>query len=350
MAQPPNPSKLQQAVATNKAAQATRETRVAAANEKIAQIQSTKSGKPKGPTGPTGPAITTTTTGSTGVTAPVITYNDGIDWVAETEAEFRALGMADFGPVLTRLVQQGYKGTALTSKLEDTEEYKTRFSANAERIKKGLAPLKPSSYLAMEAGYKRLMREAGLPEGFYDTQDDFKKFIANDVSTVELKSRVDAAQLSLNNADPFYVQSLEKYYGLGPGDMLAQALDPERATPFIMRRVQAAQIGAAAARQNIDIAAASAENLLSFGVTQQQAQQGFEQVAAIAPVAQRLSQISAGAQPFGVQETTTAVLGGENSAAYKQKLQDLAQQEQSRFAGQSGVGRGSLSRGMSGQY
>lgn len=349
MAQPPNPSKLQQAVATNKAAQATRETRVAAANEKIAQIQSTKSGKSKGPTGPTGPAITTTTTGSTGVTAPVITYNDGIDWVAETEAEFRALGMADFGPVLTRLVQQGYKGTALTSKLEDTEEYKTRFSANAERIKKGLAPLKPSSYLAMEAGYKRLMREAGLPEGFYDTQDDFKKFIANDVSTVELKSRVDAAQLSLNNADPFYVQSLEKYYGLGPGDMLAQALDPERATPFIMRRVQAAQIGAAAARQNIDIAAASAENLLSFGVTQQQAQQGFEQIAQISPVAQKLSQISSGAQPFGVQETTTAVLGGEGSAAYKQKLQKLAEEEQTRFAGQAGVGRGSLSRGMSGQ-
>ena len=139
MAQPPNPSKLQQAVATNKAAQATRETRVAAANKKIAQIQSTKSEKPKGLTGPTGPAITTTTTGSTGstgVTAPVITYNDGIDWVAETEAEFRALGMADFGPVLTRLVQQGYKGTALTSNLKKLKNTKHVFLLTLNVLKK----------------------------------------------------------------------------------------------------------------------------------------------------------------------------------------------------------------------
>jgi putative ribosome biogenesis GTPase RsgA len=67
------------------------------------------------------------------------------------------------------------------------------------------------------------------------------------------------------------------------------------------------------------------------------------------PTAEKLSQITAGAKPFGMEQATSAVFGGESSAAYKQQLQDLAQQEQSRFAGQAGVGKGSLSRGISGQ-
>jgi hypothetical protein len=92
------------------------------------------------------------------------------------------------------------------------------------------------------------------------------------------------------------------------------------------------------------------ETYAGLGVTQQQARQGFEQVAGILPTAEKLSQITAGAQPFGVEQATSAVFGGESSAAYKQQLQDLAQQEQSRFAGEAGVTRGSLAKGTSGQF
>jgi hypothetical protein len=70
----------------------------------------------------------------------------------------------------------------------------------------------------------------------------------------------------------------------------------------------------------------------------------------VLPAAQRLSQITPGGQPVGMEEVTSAVFGGAGSAEYKQRLQKLSEQEQSRFAGQAGVGRGSLSRGTSGQY
>jgi hypothetical protein len=41
-------------------------------------------------------------------------------------------------------------------------------------------------------------------------------------------------------------------YGIGAGDMVAYALDPERALPLINRQVQSAQFGAEAARQGLN--------------------------------------------------------------------------------------------------
>jgi hypothetical protein len=44
------------------------------------------------------------------------------------------------------------------------------------------------------------------------------------------------------------------------------------------------------------------------------------------------------------------VFGGEQSADYKQRIRRLSEIEQSRFAGQSGVTRGSLAQGTQGQF
>ena len=273
-----------------------------------------------------------------------------INWRDYFVTVLRGWGLESLAPKVIDFVNQGFIGDTILLKLQETPEYKTRFSGNEARLKAGLAPIDPQTYLGLENSYRSVLRNAGVPEGFYDNPDDFSNFIANDVAPAELKQRTDIAELSLNNADPYYTDSLQNMYGITKGDMIAYVLDPKRALPFINKQVQAAQIGAEASRQGINLGVQPLETLAGLGVTQQQAQQGFEQIAQIAPVAQKLSQISAGAQPFGVQETTTAVLGGEGSAAYKQKLQKLSEEEQSRFAGQSGVGKGSLSRGNSGQY
>ena len=273
-----------------------------------------------------------------------------INWRDYFVTVLRGWGLESLAPKVIDFVNQGFIGDTILLKLQETPEYKTRFSGNEARIKAGLAPIDPQTYLGLENSYRSVLRNAGVPEGFYDNPDDFSNFIANDVAPTELKERTDIAELSLNNADPYYTNSLQNMYGISKGDMIAYVLDPKRALPFINKQVQAAQIGAEASRQGINLGVQPLETLAGLGVTQQQAQQGFEQIAQIAPVAQKLSQISAGAQPFGVQETTTAVLGGEGSAAYKQKLQKLSEEEQTRFAGQAGVGRGSLAKPNAGQF
>jgi hypothetical protein len=273
-----------------------------------------------------------------------------INWRDYFITVLRGWGLESLAPKVIDFVNQGFIGDTILLKLQETPEYKTRFSGNEARLKAGLAPLDPQTYLGLENSYRSILRNAGVPQGFYDTADDFSTFIANDVAPAELKQRTDIAELSLNGADSFYTNSLQQMYGITKGDMLAYVLDPQRALPFINRQVQAAQFGAEAARQGLQTTTPMAETYAGLGVTQQQARQGFEQVAQILPEAQRLSQITAGAQPFGLEEATSAVFGGESSATYKKSLQDLAEQEKSRFAGQAGVGKSSLSRGKSGQY
>lgn len=274
-----------------------------------------------------------------------------INWRDYFVTILRGWGLESLAPKVIDFVNQGFIGDTILLKLQDTPEYKTRFSGNEARIKAGLAPVDPQTYLGLENSYRSILRNAGVPEGFYDNPDDFSNFIANDVAPNELKQRTDIAELSLNDADPYFTNSLQSMYGISKGDMIAYVLDPKRALPFINKRVQAAQIGAEASRQGINLGVQPLETLAGLGVTQQQARQGFEQVSQILPEAQRLSQISSMTKtPFNAEQVTTAVLGGEGSAAYKKSLQDLSKEEQARFAGQAGVGRGSLSRGTAGQF
>jgi hypothetical protein len=272
------------------------------------------------------------------------------DWSEYLSQVFNSYGLGTLAPKIKEYVQQGFTPDTVTLKLQETPEYQQRFAGNTARKKAGLPVLSPAEYLATESAYKQTMRSAGLPTGFYDDPSDFSTFIGVDVSPAELKSRVDIAAQTIDGADPFFKQQLKEYYNLGDGDMIAYALDPNRALSVIERQAQAVQFGAEATRQGITAPKSMAETYAGLGVTQQQARQGFEQVAGILPTAEKLSQITAGAQPFGVEQAASAVFGGEQSAAYKKSLQDLAEQEQSRFAGEAGVGRTSLSRPTSGQF
>jgi hypothetical protein len=271
------------------------------------------------------------------------------DWVEYTTQVFNNYGLGTLAPKIKEYVQQGFTPDTVTLKLQDTPEYQQRFAGNTARKKAGLPVLSPAEYLATESAYRQTMRAAGLPAGFYDTPEDFSTFIGVDVSPSELKQRVDVAAQTIEGADPFFKQQLKQYYGVNDADMVAYALDAERALPTLLKQTQAVQFGAEAARQGIQPSKTMAEQYAGLGVSKEQARVGFEQIAMMQPTAEKLSQITAGSQPVGLEQLTSATFGGTQSAEAKRRIQNLAQQEQSRFAGQAGVGRGSLSRGMSGQ-
>jgi hypothetical protein len=376
MAQPPKPvSKTQQAVATNKAAQQARTTRVAETTKKITEIQNKS--KPKDTTKITTtsvkpPAVRTVVstdsyTDANGNVIEVTVFSDGTrttrnlgldpsiaaqrtNWTEALKAQYEQAGLGALGDRIVEFVKQGFDPETIDFKIRETPEFKLRFPANEARKKAGLPVLSLDEYIAAENAYQSVFRQAGFAKGFYDSKEDFTKFLENDISPSELKQRVDIASLSVDNADPYFVDSLQRLYGIPKADMVAYALDPERALPFINRQVQAAQFGGEAARQGLSIDRSMAETYTGLGVTQTQARQGFEQVAEILPTAQRLSSITPEAAPVGLGETTSAVFGGEQSADYKQRIKRLSEIEQSRFAGQSGVGRGSLTQQTQGQF
>ena len=273
-----------------------------------------------------------------------------VDWTEQLSLLFKNYGLESLAPLIKQYVQDGYSADTVTLKLQDAPEYQRRFAGNELRKKAGLSVLSPKEYLATESAYKQIMRTAGLPEGFYDSYDDFSGFIGVDVSPSELKSRVDAASLSLEGSDPYYKESLQSMYGLSSGDMLAYTLDPQRSLPFINKRVQSAQFGAAARRQGLNIGTSTAEQYADMGVTRQQAEQGFQAVAQVAPVGERLSQIYGREQAYGQEQAISEAFGGPMGAEAATRRKRLSEMEQATFGGKAGISRGSLSQGTQGQF
>lgn len=168
---------------------------------------------------------------------------------------------------------------ALFGSVRNTDVYKQRFKGNADRLARGLPELSEAEYVSQEQQYQTVMRNAGLRRGFYDTQEDFAKFIANDISPSELSDRIEKGYNAVVNAPPTVVNELKRLTGIDDSQLVEYFLDPTRAGQEIERKARSAQIAAQArTTANMVLTAQQAENLALAGVTQQVAQQGFTQI------------------------------------------------------------------------
>ncbi len=250
---------------------------------------------------------------------------------------FGGYGLDTLAPKILEYVQQGYGSDTISILLQKSPEYKKRFAGNETRKAKGLPVLSPAEYLATEQSYRQLMRNAGLPEGFYDQVDDFTKLISGDVSPTELKTRVDAAVQATEYADPALKQSL-KNLGVGDGGMVAWFLDPERATTLIQKEINASQIGAAALRNNLQMDNSNVRNWATMGVTAEQAQQGYGAISGYLGDAEKLASIYGDEYN---QSTAEAEVFGQSGEARK-KREGLASKERATFGGSVGAARKGL--------
>ena len=239
--------------------------------------------------------------------------------------------------------------------LQQSPAYEARFSGNKTRLANGLKVLSPAEYIATENSYDQVLKTAGFPAG-YSNQGKWADFIANDMSPAELKDRTDVAAKSLANKDPFYTSTLQGYYGLSAGDMIAHALDPQAALPLLQRQQQSAQFGAAAARQGLSVSSNVAQQYAALGISQGQAEQGFQQVGSQLANDQKLANIYGGqGTQFGVaadQQSAlqAATFGGPGAADAQLRLKKLQQQETNAFSGSAGVAKGSLEGDLAGTF
>lgn len=252
---------------------------------------------------------------------------------------FTSYGLASLAPKIVEFLIQGFSADTITIELQNTSEYKTRFAANAARIKAGLPALSPAEYISTERSYQQIMASAGLPLGFYDQRSDFQKFLENDVSPTELKGRVDLATEALRRAPQETRDYFSQWYT--QGDMIAYALDPSRAAPLIEQRIKAAEAAGIAASQGVTLSQGTAELIGVTGSTFDQIQAGLGFVTQEAGVTSKLSEI------YGGDNVTTDDLVREvfqNSGEAALKRKKLASQERASFSGSSGANTASLSR------
>lgn len=262
---------------------------------------------------------------------------------------FGQYGLGSLAGKIYDFVKQGYGADTIGLLLQDTVEYKQRFAANDARAKAGLAVLNPAEYLELERTYKQVLSSSGLPVGFYDNPADFQRWIANDVSPTEIKSRVDLAVAATGQANPQYKQALWEMYGINESDLTAYFLDRKRAEPILKKQAAAGAIGAAALRRGFGANVLDMEGYATLGITAEQAEQAYAQISegfeSMLGIAGRYR--TTWSQREAEQELFTpgaASSYGSESAFEKGKR--LKSQERAAFAG----GRGATVQGLNAGY
>jgi hypothetical protein len=275
--------------------------------------------------------------------------------------EFNKYGLSGLVEDIKYLLQSNVSPSQFSLELQNRPAYQARFSANKERIAKGLRALSPAEYIGLEDQYQNVMRNYGLPASYYtkDTtgkQPGFDKFLEGDVSAAELEDRVVTAQQRVINSNPQVLTALKNFYpDITNGDILAYTLDPKNALTNIKQKVTAAEIQGAAdvfglnritaesTPAQIKALEARAQALAGYGVDKAAATEGFSQVAEIAPRGSQLADIYKEA-PYTQETAESEVFRTSGAAEAKAKRKKLTALEQASFSGSSGVGQGAIGR------
>ena len=231
----------------------------------------------------------------------------------------------------------------LTAEIRRQPAYQQRFAANEERRRAGLPVLSEDTYIAMEKTYAQYMRAAGLPAGFYDSNDDFRELIRNNVSVAELQARVEQGYSAVRNADPEVVRQMQDLYGVSEGELAAFFIDPDRARDTVLQRARAAEVAAGAAMAGGAFSREEAERLAREGITLEEARTGTAAIEQLQEVFQPT--VGGGDERFTREEQVGAVFGTDPRAA--QRLRQQQRRRQAQFeAGGGFAGQGAEMTGL----
>jgi hypothetical protein len=224
------------------------------------------------------------------------------------QAAFADYGLGDLFPEIERYARQDLTEGAILLELRKTQAYKNRFPAMEALARKGRV-LTEGEYIAFERNAAQLERAYGLPAGMLDNRATIGELLTNEVSGRELEERVTLAAAGAFQTSQEMRDTFQRFYGIGSGGLTAYFLDPEKALPLLNKQFVSSQIGAEAAMQDITIESRLAEELVTSGVDQARAREGFGQV-------RQLRGLSAGRGDVASQEQLIgASLQGQQDAA-----------------------------------
>lgn len=262
----------------------------------------------------------------------------------------RAAGLEspELNQYITDLVTQG--GTVsdwqarLNADLYDTSTVPgkvvaQRYPELGQRISNGYSPGSVAEALAYRTTAAQYARAEGLPSDLLDPG----KLYANNVSLSEVQSRLHDVYRAVSDASPDVVAQLHDYYGLTPAQIAANSLDPTKAEADLLRQFHAGEIGAAAGRTGFGaVSGADAEQLARQGVTADQAQQGFGNLAAQRGLFTALP----GSGEDTIDQGTQIAATFSNSQAAAERIRRRKEARLAAFGGGGGLGAGQ--RGVGG--
>lgn len=272
------------------------------------------------------------------------------DAYALLEQTFKDYGLDELVPVIKGYMDRNLGSNQAALELRKEPAYQARFAGNEIRRKVGLNVLSEAEYLNLENAYSETLRSYGL-QNYFGIDRKLKQkamgdIIGNDISAVEFKDRIDTVVTRVTNSDPSIKTTLKSFYNITDDDLVSYFLNPKENLPKLQEKVTSAEIGAAATAQGLKTSADAATALAQFGVTKQQAQEGYQAIGSILPTATKLGEIY---QDTYTQDTAEQeVFRGAASA--QRKRQKLVALEEAQFGGSSGRMRTGKAQTNTGQF
>ena len=271
---------------------------------------------------------------------------------------FTSYGLGDLANEIAGYMKSGMTAAEALIKLKTNPggAYATRFAGNFARQKAGLNMLSESDYIILENSYAQTLKSYGLGDMLStDKKANWKTFadyIANDISAVEFKERIDTVENRVINADPTTKATFKEFYpSLTDKDLVAYFLDPTRTIDKLKAKTAAAEIGAAFKGQGLSTDITSAEGLAAYGIDRATALQGAADIKGVLPRSQDLSKIYQEAGIDYTQKTGEEEFLKTNADA-AEKRRRLKSMERASFMGDSGVNSqvGSLAKNTQGAF
>ena len=291
-------------------------------------------------------------TAGSSTSSPVATNNAARDtasaWLKSVLSRY---GMDALAPSVDSLVQQwGTNTDVIGMKLKETDSYKTRFKGLLTLQQKGITDINnEAEYIATESQYRSVFRDAGLQDflGAAGSQGEIDAIakLATDysVSVNEVKSRVADAQRVANDTAPEVKDALQRFYGVGPAQLVQYVLDPAKTTEQINRQVNAGLTSGYAARQNLNLDQSVSEQIANISGGNDLNLQGLQgqlrNAADVATSTKRLADID----QTSLTDSEIAQNEFNLSTDASQKIKKLQSSERAKFGGTSGIQTGSLS-------
>ena len=256
-------------------------------------------GSPRQPTVPTRPpslpprpvsnAIDDQTSAADRARAQELAANQGRE-AAQAAALLADYGLDDLIAIVDQWIRGGMSIDEAMLQLRDPKTdagriFDARFPAIQLRRATGLAPISPAEYVAYERQATQILRSAGLPQGFYDSREDFTNLLAGDVSIGELNQRINDGFVAVSRAPAEVRDAFGSFFGANGDAALASFfLDQSKSLPILQEIVDTAQVGGAARQFGFGIDRGRADQIRQTGVGFEQARSGFGTLAALKPV------------------------------------------------------------------
>ena len=234
--------------------------------------------------------------------------------------------------------------------------YQKRFPGMQSLSSRGQA-ISEGEYIELERSYRNVLSATNLPPQFYDSFDDYGRFIAGGVSANEVQGRIVAARSAMN---PVIARELQDYYGIGEDRAMAflLGLTDEKGLMLDVQKEARSQQTIRDISRNIQIGGLAEGAGFRMGLTESAALSGTSLGQTIDPFDQRTaSQLEGTFAQARRTANRENVLAGIDQEAYTEQdtllasfgddpkrlaSERRARRERARFAGTSGAAASSL--------